>query len=54
MITGKLVLETWEKDDIKHYKHKVQVREFSFVGGKKKADNTNDDPGPVTDDDIPF
>jgi len=54
LITGKLVLETWEKDDVKHYKHKIQVREFGFIGSKKKPDNSQGDSGVVNDDDIPF
>ncbi|MCK5617166.1 single-stranded DNA-binding protein [Candidatus Pacearchaeota archaeon] len=54
LITGKLVLESWEKDDVKHYKHKVQVREFSFIGSKK-ATNTNENADVSVDsDDIPF
>lgn len=54
MITGKLVYETWtDKEDKKHYKHKVQVREFAFIGGKKSTadgaapDDTNDDDLPI-------
>lgn len=54
MITGKLVYETWtDNEDKKHYKHKVQVREFSFVGGKK-SNESEPDKVHVDDDDIPI
>ena len=40
LVTGKLVLENWlDKENVKHYKHKIQVREFSFIGHSKKGGN---------------
>ena len=38
LISGKLVFDTWTDDaGAKHYKHKIQAREFSFVGSKAKG-----------------
>ena len=40
LICGKLVFEQWKsKSGDNRSKHKLQVREFSFVGGKKKGDD---------------
>jgi len=35
-IEGKLSTRNWEKDNIKHYRTAIVVREFQFIGGKKQ------------------
>ncbi len=35
-IEGKLQTRNWEKDNIKHYRTEIVVREFQFIGGKKQ------------------
>ena len=35
-LEGKLQTRNWEKDNIKHYRTEIVVREFQFVGGKKQ------------------
>ena len=39
-IEGKLATRNWEKDNIKHYRTDIVVREFQFIGGKTQ-DNGN-------------
>lgn len=34
LVTGRLVLDEWEKDGQKRSKHYIKIRDFSFVGGK--------------------
>lgn len=35
-LEGKLQTRNWEKDNIKHYRTEIVVREFQFIGGKKQ------------------
>ena len=38
-IEGKNATRNWEKDNIKHYRTEIVVREFQFIGGKKQENN---------------
>lgn len=49
-VQGRLKLESWEKDDVKHSRIRVIVLNFEFVGGNR--DQTKGPP--ATDEDVPF
>jgi len=36
-IEGRLKLDTWEKDGVKHYKHKVICDRMQLIGGKSEG-----------------
>jgi single-strand DNA-binding protein len=53
ILDGELQQDTWEKEGVKHSKHKLIVNQLEFIGGKKEgAESTNG--GYNAEDDIPF
>ena len=37
-VVGRLAFEQWEKDGVKHSKHRMKVESFEFVGRKPDSD----------------
>lgn len=68
LIEGKLNLETWEKNGVKHYKHTITCLELTMLDSKPQSPKQNESasaegyyansPTPMPDievaDDIPF
>jgi single-strand DNA-binding protein len=60
LVEGRLKMDTWEKDNVKHVKLKVNVDKIQFIGnGKKSEDSTASDNSspPINssdDNDIPI
>lgn len=42
-VVGSLILDQWDKDGVKHYKHKVKVDSWLFVASKQKDGGENAD-----------
>ncbi|KKN73493.1 hypothetical protein LCGC14_0400690 [marine sediment metagenome] len=53
-ITGELTLDQWEKDGVKHSRHKVLVQSFQFIGDQNKQDVTSQQTQDKDTNDIPF
>jgi single-strand DNA-binding protein len=52
ILEGELQQDAWEKEGVKHSKHKLIVNQLEFIGKKDGAESTNG--GYNTEDDIPF
>lgn len=52
LVEGRLKLDTWEKDGVKHYKHSVLVEKFEFLETRdpasESAQATNQTAKPTT------
>lgn len=55
-VSGELTFDQWTaQDGTKRSKHKINVRSFEFISGKKEGGSpAQSDPFPPVDDDIPF
>lgn len=55
-VEGNLRTDTYEKDDVRHYKTYIYVQRVSFLGKKKQEQQFDFDPTEieVEDDDMPF
>ena len=55
-VEGNLRTDTYEKDDVRHYKTYIYVQRVSFLGKKKQEQQFEFDPTEieVEDDDMPF
>lgn len=41
-VVGKLVFDKWEKEGVKHYKHKVKIDSWLFVTKKVRKDDSSE------------
>jgi single-strand DNA-binding protein len=53
-ITGKLSFDQWEKDGIKHSRHRITVEGFQFLGGNDKPQTEETPEASQDNSDIPF
>lgn len=47
LVEGRLTLDQWEKDGVKHSKHRVVVESFTFVGGDRAEGQPSPQRPPV-------